>query len=193
MSHLGSSASPAFAHLPFGGIGISVCPISWSTARKSAPLLLLNAPGTFSQTKKRGNRPSVAPRMAQTMSTALRNRPLLAPSNPSLLPAMLKSWQGLPAQMMSTGGIAAPSIFVMSPICVTPGKWCAVTEHGNGSISLAHIGVTSHHRDHSEHPHDMAPPQNVRTQRQNIAECHHRNKKPRTMAGLLWLQTGISL
>ena len=76
------------------------------------------------------------------MSTARRNKPLLAPSNPSLLPAMLRSWHGLPAHTISAGGIAAPSIFVISPICVTSGKWRAVTEHGNGSISLDQSGLT---------------------------------------------------
>ena len=53
-----------------------------------------------------------------------------------------ESWQGLPPQMISTGGNAAPSSVVMSPTCVIRGKRRWVTEMGKGSISLAHRGFT---------------------------------------------------
>lgn len=53
-----------------------------------------------------------------------------------------ESWQGLPPQMISTGGNAAPSSVVMSPTCVIRGKRRWVTEMGKGSISLAHRGST---------------------------------------------------
>jgi hypothetical protein len=43
---------------------------------------------------------------------------------------------------MSTGGNVAPSNLVMSPNCITSGKWCFVTAIGNFSISLDQIGFT---------------------------------------------------
>ena len=64
------------------------------------------------------------------------NSPLLSPFSPSRLPATDKSWQGLPKVTMSTGSILLPSIFVISPSCLTRGKRLAVTARGNFSISL---------------------------------------------------------
>ena len=51
-----------------------------------------------------------------------------------------ESWQGLPPQMISTGGSFAPSSLVMSPTCRICGNRIRVTAMGNGSISLAHKG-----------------------------------------------------
>lgn len=51
-----------------------------------------------------------------------------------------ESWQGLPPQMISTGGSFAPSNLVMSPTCRICGNRIRVTAMGNGSISLAHTG-----------------------------------------------------
>lgn len=55
---------------------------------------------------------------------------------------MLRSWHGLPAQMMSTGAISAPSIFVTSPSWIVSGKCFFVMLAGNGSISLLQSGFT---------------------------------------------------
>ena len=66
------------------------------------------------------------------------NRPEREPAKPALAPATLRSWQGEPPQMMSTGGSFAPSSLVMSPRWTISGKRSLVTRMGNGSISLAH-------------------------------------------------------
>lgn len=52
-------------------------------------------------------------------------------------PATLKSWHGLPPQMMSTGNNSLPFNFVMSPLWAMHGKRRSVTFMGNDSISLA--------------------------------------------------------
>ena len=120
--------------------------ISSSTIRKSSPLgdPLLNAPGTFSQHIQRGRMSApVRPRSlsAVRISFMIRicsiKRPERAPDNPARAPATLRSWQGLPPQMMSTGSSSLPFNFVMSPLWAMPGKRRSVTFMGNGSISLA--------------------------------------------------------
>ena len=68
-------------------------------------------------------------------------RPERSPDNPVRFPATDKSWQGLPPQMMSTGGSNAPFSFVMSPKWSILGRRSMVTRRGNDSISLAHNGV----------------------------------------------------
>lgn len=69
------------------------------------------------------------------------NRPDLAPARPERGPATLRSWHGLPPQMMSTGGSLAPFSFVISPTWIISGKCFWVTRMGKGSISLAHTGT----------------------------------------------------
>ena len=98
--------------------------ISSRTAAKSRPPLLLNAPGTFSQTIYRGLTMSPVRPFALscslisfTMRTCSMNNPLLAPANPARFPAILKSWHGDPPVITSTTSISAPLIFVISPRC----------------------------------------------------------------------------
>ena len=122
--------------------------ISCRTAWKSLPLLLLNAPGTFSQTMYLGL--ICVPVLPAALSLSLisfmiricsRNRLLREPSRPSRFPAMLMSWHGEPPAMMVTGSKSAPFNLLMSPRCFISGKFFVVTSIGNGSISLAHIGL----------------------------------------------------
>ena len=131
--------------------GALIRTISSRTMRKSSPLgsPLEKAPGTFSQTIYRGrtDRP-VRPcsRSASLISFTIRhcsiNRPERAPASPALAPATLRSWHGLPPQMISTGGSPAPSSFVISPTWIMSGNLSFVTSMGKASISLAHTGVT---------------------------------------------------
>lgn len=125
--------------------------VSSSTTRKSSPLGCpeLNAPPTFSQHEKRGRTwMPVRPRSISAFLISLMiricsmKRPERAPASPALAPAMDKSWQGLPPQMISTGGSSAPLSLVMSPKCSIPGRRSFVTRMGNGSISDAHSGIT---------------------------------------------------
>ena len=123
------------------------------TTRKSSPLKaedpLLNIPGTFSQQNHLGRtdfparpRCTSAFRISFVTRICSINSPDRAPANPARVhDPMLKSWHGLPPQMMSTGGSFAPSSLVMSPTWSMSGKWCFVTWMGKGSISLAHSGV----------------------------------------------------
>lgn len=124
--------------------------ISSSTIRKSSPFgePELNAPGTFSHAINLGRvKRAVLPRStsAALISFTIRicsiNRPERAPARPERGPATLRSWHGLPPQMMSTGGSSAPFNFVMSPTWSMPGKCFLVTWMGNVSISLAQTGV----------------------------------------------------
>ena len=69
------------------------------------------------------------------------NSPERSPPIPARIPATLRSWQGEPNVMKSTGSIVAPFSFVMSPRCFICGKFLVVTAIGNGSISLAHTGI----------------------------------------------------
>ena len=142
--------APTVFHLPFGGPGIitvssAIRAVSSRTARKSSPLLLLNAPGTFSQTMNLGR--ILIPVLPLRLSISLNsltiricsmNSPDLAPANPARLPATDKSWHGLPPVTMSTGSRLLQSIFVMSPRCFMFGNRIFVTLMGNGSISDAH-------------------------------------------------------
>ena len=113
---------PAYDHLPFGGRGITavssaILVTSSRTARKSSPRLLLNAPGTFSQTMYRGF--PYFFRISFTILICSINSPERAPDSPARFPATLKSWQGEPPIMQSTGSISSPRISVMSPKCFT--------------------------------------------------------------------------
>ena len=117
--------------------------------RKSSPLGVpeLNAPGTFSQHIHRGRtaspvrpRSKSAFRISFTIRICSIKRPERAPFRPALAPATLRSWHGLPPQIMSTGGSFAPSSLVMSPTWIMPGKWYFVTSMGKASISLAQRG-----------------------------------------------------
>ena len=118
--------------------------------RKSSPLGVpeLNAPGTFSQHIHRGRtanpvrpRSMSAWRISFTIRICSIKRPERAPFRPALAPATLRSWHGLPPQIMSTGGSFAPSSLVMSPTWIMSGKWCFVTSMGRASISLAQRGM----------------------------------------------------
>lgn len=124
--------------------------ISSNTIRKSSPLgdPLLNAPGTFSQQNQRGRisipvRPRS--RSAVLISFTIRicsiKSPERAPDKPARVPATLRSWQGLPPQMRSTGNNSFPDNFVMSPLCTILGNLRSVTFIGNDSISLAQSGI----------------------------------------------------
>ena len=64
-----------------------------TTAAKSAPLLLLNAPGTFSHL---ANRSPFQSRAHSTIRIAAKKSPDRSPSSPFRLPATDKSWHGEP-------------------------------------------------------------------------------------------------
>lgn len=115
--------------------------------RKSSPfdVPLENAPGTFSHKNHLGRtatpvrpRNMSAYRISLVIRVCSKKRPDLAPESPARAPATDRSWHGLPPQMMSTGGSAAPSSFVISPTWSMSGNQCCVTLMGNGSISEAH-------------------------------------------------------
>jgi len=125
--------------------------ISSRTIRKSSPFgsPLENAPGTFSQHINLGR--TKIPDRPRSISAFLISfvirvcsikRPERAPANPARAPATDKSWQGLPPQMMSTGGSSAPLSFVISPTWIKSGNRSFVTSMGKVSISLAHTGLT---------------------------------------------------
>lgn len=132
--------------------GSTILISSSRTTRKSSPWLLLNAPGTFSQRAKLGYFPPVAPRISFMIRTASMKSPLRVVSSsplasclrPARFPATLKSWQGEPNVITSTGSISAPLILLMSPRCTISGKRRRVTAIGYGSTSLAHAGVNPH-------------------------------------------------
>lgn len=146
------STAPAYSQRPAGGLTTSICGSSiWtnsrSTARKSFPSALEKAPGTFSHTQYRGRTAiPVRPRslsaflISFTIRICSMKRPERSPESPALAPATLRSWHGLPPQIMSTGGSSAPFSFVMSPTWSMLGKRAFVTAMGKGSISLAHTG-----------------------------------------------------
>ena len=133
---------------------------SSQTMRKSSPLLLLKAPGTFSQSAKRGYFPSVAVLISLIILTASMKSPLRVVSSspfascfkPARLPATDKSWQGLPKVIMSTGSISPSCILLMSPRCFTFGKRSLVTAMGYGSTSDAQHGLTPHRAPASGKP-----------------------------------------
>lgn len=54
---------------------------------------------------------------------------------PDRFPAWLRSWQGDPPVMMSTGSTVAQSTVVMSPRFGMPGKRMAMILHAPGSMS----------------------------------------------------------
>ncbi|CCZ07650.1 uncharacterized protein BN482_00927 [Clostridium sp. CAG:127] len=115
-----------------------LCVISSRTRRKSSPLLLEKAPATFSQMIYFGYCPFVFSLISLVILTASMNKPEREPSSPVCFPATLKSWQGLPKLIISTTGIFAPSICVMSPSCRASGKCRFAMSIQSGSISLTH-------------------------------------------------------
>ena len=115
-----------------------LCVISSRTRRKSSPLLLEKAPATFSQMIYFGYCPFVFSLISLVILTASMNKPEREPSSPVCFPATLKSWQGLPKLIISTTGIFAPSICVMSPSCMASGKCRFAMSIQSGSISLTH-------------------------------------------------------
>ena len=118
---------PASGH-PYLGLEIAgvsgwmILSVSWRTAPKSSPLLELKAPGTFSHTIHLGRmRGPVRPLAASahlisfiTLSCSIKS-PERSPASPARLPAIERSWHGLPPMMTQTGSTAAPWILVMSP------------------------------------------------------------------------------
>lgn len=122
--------APAFVHFPSNRgtetVGSAMWIISSSTAWKSPPSLLLNEPGTFSQTRNRGLTMSPAlpfllsrSLISFTILTCSMKSPLLSPASPARFPAMERSWHGLPPVIQSTGSISAPFILQISPKCFT--------------------------------------------------------------------------
>ena len=102
-------------------------PCSNST-RLNAPLV--KAPRTFSHTTRRGRSVLIA-------SNIDSQRPERVPeAMPARLPARLRSWQGEPPQMMSTGSTPDQSTCVISPRFGTPGQRTSASLHGPGSTSL---------------------------------------------------------
>ena len=137
--------SPAVSHRP-AGRGISTvlshrAASSCRTRRKSSPLLLLNAPGTFSQTAKAGYFPCVLHLISRMIRTASKNRLERSPDNPARFPAMLKSWQGEPNVITSTGLIFPPSIRVISPKCsiLASSKQRLLPALGDGFTVCGHL------------------------------------------------------
>lgn len=131
-------------------VGSAIRTVSSRTMRKSSPLRLPleNAPGTFSQHMIRGRidkpvRPLFlsASLISFMILICSIKRPERSPANPARAPATDRSWQGLPPQMISTGGSFLPFSFVMSPTWTMSGKCFFVTLMGKDSISLAHIAA----------------------------------------------------
>ncbi len=125
--------------------------ISSNTIRKSSyfGVPLEKAPGTFSQHRNLGRtkipdrpRSISAFLISFVMRICSMNKPERAPAKPARAPATDKSWQGLPPQMISTGGSSAPFNLVISPTWIMSGKRSFVTSMGKVSISLAHTGLT---------------------------------------------------
>ena len=135
---------PAVAHLPLAGIGILAFVTFSSTALKSSPPLLEKAPGTFSQIMKVGYCPFVANLISLIILIACMNNPERLPLSPFLFPAMLKSWQGLPKVIISTGCISSPFSSVTLPTCITSLKRYLVMSIQFGSTSAAHNGLMVH-------------------------------------------------
>lgn len=117
----GPTAQPSVPQ-PFGGTGVSSTPDSASTtAAKSAPLLELKAPGTFSQ---RANRHPHHRRAHSMICIAVKKSPERAPASPLRLPATDRSWHGEPNTTRSIcprAAICASVTFVTSPRFGTPG------------------------------------------------------------------------
>lgn len=75
--------------------------------------------------------------MVSTAAAMDSHRPERVPvAMPARLPARLRSWHGLPPQMMSTGSTVAQLILVMSPRLGVSGHLTAASLQGPGSTSL---------------------------------------------------------
>ena len=105
------------------------CSISLRSLPKSAPLLELKSPGTFSSTSHRGRRCSTRSRKVKARLDRL-------PANPARLPATLRSWQGNPPDQMSASGMSFAFTSVMLPRFGALGNRSARTVLAYGSISL---------------------------------------------------------
>ena len=96
------------------------------TRLKSFPSLVDNAEGTFSQTMNLGYRPFVASLSSLIMRMPSKNSEDFSPSKPFLLPAIDKSWHGLPQTTTSicrhAARTAAPVRVWMSPCLGTNGQ-----------------------------------------------------------------------
>lgn len=132
------------------------------THRKSSPLLLEKAPGTFSQTANFGYSPLVALLISRMMRAASWKRPLRVVFSsptfsfliPARFPAMLMSWHGLPNVTTSTRSMSCPWIRLTSPRWIISGKRLRVTAIWYGSTSLAYFGVIPHKAPASGKPPD---------------------------------------
>ena len=75
--------------------------------------------------------------MVSTAAAIAAHRPERVPARiPALRPARLRSWQGEPPHMMSTGSTVAQSILVMSPRLGVSGQRTSARRQGPGSTSL---------------------------------------------------------
>ena len=119
------------------------------TVSKSFPPFDESAPGTFSQITKRGYLPFVATSISMMILIASQNSPDLPPPRPARFPAMLKSWQGDPNVIISTGSILSPRTSFTLPRCFICGRCVLVTAIGYGSTSLAHTARPPHITAHS--------------------------------------------
>ena len=77
--------------------------------------------------------------MVSTAAAMDSHRPERVPvAMPARLPARLRSWHGLPPQMMSTGSTSDQLILVMSPRLGVSGQRTSASLHGPFSASLVH-------------------------------------------------------
>lgn len=83
---------------------------------------------TFSTMRKRG-------RSSPTNRAISDQRPERLPASPSPFPATLRSWQGKPPEITSTGPTSSPRNVVTSSKQGTSGQCFASTRRQNGSIS----------------------------------------------------------
>lgn len=113
-------AAPHVPHPP-RGTPSSHPAIDPTTIPKSRPPWLENAPGTFSQSRKRAPQRALAAWKILTCSWKRLER---SPASPARLPATLRSWHGDPPTTRSMGpraAIRASVIAVTSPRFGTPG------------------------------------------------------------------------
>ena len=100
--------------------------ISSMTTPKSAPLLEVSAPGTFSQIETLGYFPLVSSLISLIILIPSWNSPDLPPSSPARFPATERSWHGLPHATTSISGewdrMCLPVRVVMSPHLGTLGQ-----------------------------------------------------------------------
>src|SRR5690606_11379307 len=100
-------------------------------AARSRPPLLDSRPGTFSMRTQRG-------RSSATMRWNSHHNPLRSPASPARRPATLRSWQGNPPQMRSTGARFARPTFRTSSCSSTFGQCRRSTARHCLSFSTCH-------------------------------------------------------